>query len=263
VLSAAVEVLALLKRLKSQCEVLALCASKLSKSRRKAKELVKARIETELRELAMAGATIDIEFQPTTKPIPAADVGLFGAEAIDLWTTIAEVLSGISETGAERAQFLLSSNQGEALLPLHKIASGGEVSRIMLALKRALAAGADTCILVFDEIDTGISGRVADVVGRKMQELSESFQVICISHLAQVAAYADSHFFVHKYGKDQRTESTISRLKAKESEEEIARLLSGDEVTASSLANARALIKKARGRGGERAPEKAALAQGT
>jgi DNA repair protein RecN (Recombination protein N) len=138
-------------------------------------------------------------------------------------------------------------------LPLHKIASGGEVSRIMLALKRGLAAGADTCILVFDEIDTGISGRVADVVGRKMQELASDFQVICISHLAQVAAFADTHFLVHKFGKDQRTESTISQLSPKESEEEIARLLSGDELTTSSLANAKALVKKARGRASERA----------
>ena len=131
---------------------------------------------------------------------------------------------------------------------MEKIASGGEVSRVMLALKKALAAGADTCILVFDEIDTGISGRVADVVGRKMQELSDSFQVICISHLAQVAAFADTHFLVHKFGRDQRTESTISQLTTKSSEEEIARLLSGEEVTTSSLANARALVKKAKRR---------------
>ena len=100
--------------------------------------------------------------------------------------------------------------------------------------------------MVFDEIDAGISGRVADVVGRKMQELATDFQVICISHLAQVAAYGDAHFFVHKLSKDQRTESTITKLSLKASEEEIARLLSGAEVTASSLANARGLLKKAR-----------------
>ena len=137
------------------------------------------------------------------------------------------------------------------MLPLHKIASGGEISRVMLALKKALAVGADTCILVFDEIDAGISGRVADVVGRKMQELAAEFQVICISHLAQVAAHGDAHFFVHKFSKDQRTESTITRLSARASEEEIARLLSGAEVTASSLANARGLLKKARQRPGQ------------
>jgi DNA repair protein RecN (Recombination protein N) len=247
--SAAADVNALLRGLRDQTDHLTALAARLTKARRKAKDSVRARIETELKELAMPGATIDIEFQPSARPIGAVDVALFGAEAAAVWANVAETMSSLTENGAERAQFLLSSNQGEGLLPLHKVASGGEVSRIMLALKKGLAAGADTCILVFDEIDSGISGRVADVVGRKMQELADSFQVICISHLAQVAAYADTHFLVHKYGKDQRTESTISKLKSRESEEEIARLLSGQEVTPSSLANARQLIRKARAQG--------------
>lgn len=246
--SASVEVNARLKLLSERVVGLKALGDKLSKARHKAKEVVKHRIESELHELAMPGASIDIEFTEQARLLPAFDVGLFGPDAEALWGEIADALSGLGDQGAERAQFLLSPNPGEALLPLQKIASGGEISRVMLALKKALAAGADTCILVFDEIDTGISGRVADVVGRKMQELAGDFQVICISHLAQVAAFADTHFLVHKFGKDKRTESTITQLSVKESEEEIARLLSGDELTSSSLANAKALMKKARGR---------------
>jgi DNA repair protein RecN (Recombination protein N) len=252
--SAAAEVNARLKLLGERVIGLRNLAAKLSKARHKAKEVVKHRIEAELHELAMPGASIDIDFTEQARILPVFDVGLFGPEAEALWAEVADTLSGLGEHGAEKAQFLLSPNPGEALLPLQKIASGGEISRVMLALKKALAAGADTCILVFDEIDTGISGRVADVVGRKMQELAGDFQVICISHLAQVAAFADTHFLVHKFGKDKRTESTISELSTKESEEEIARLLSGDELTTSSLANAKALVKKARGRA---VPEKA------
>jgi DNA repair protein RecN (Recombination protein N) len=244
--SAAGEIAALLEELGATVDELRAAAAKLTKARLKAKAVAKGRVEAELHDLAMPGATIDIEFAPINRPVTAHDLAVFGDEAVTRWAGIAEALSTLGDSGAERAQFLLSANPGEPLLPIQKFASGGEISRIMLAIKKALAAGADTCILVFDEIDTGISGRVADTVGRKMQELGSVFQVICISHLAQVAAYAETHFLVHKFGKEQRTESTISRLSTRESEEEVARLLSGQEVTTSSLANARALIKKAR-----------------
>jgi DNA repair protein RecN (Recombination protein N) len=244
--SAAAEVGARLKQLKVGVVGLAAAAAQLSEARRQAQGIVKMRIEKEMHELAMPGATMEVELIPLRRTISDFGFAVFGAEAAEAWAEIADILTGLGEQGAEKAQFMLAANEGEAMLPLHKIASGGEISRVMLALKKALAVGADTCILVFDEIDAGISGRVADVVGRKMQELATDFQVICISHLAQVAAYGDAHFFVHKLSKDQRTESTITKLSLKASEEEIARLLSGAEVTASSLANARGLLKKAR-----------------
>jgi DNA repair protein RecN (Recombination protein N) len=148
----------------------------------------------------------------------------------------------------ERGQFLLAANKGEPLHPLQKIASGGEISRVILALKRSLAAGADSCLLVFDEIDTGISGRIADVVGQKIQELATRFQVICISHLAQVTAFADAHFLVRKHGSEDRIESQIIALDKKASEREIARLISGAEVTQASLNHAKQLLKKAKKR---------------
>ena len=247
--SASADVMARVRALEAKTSELQSLSEKLTKARLKAKDIVKKRIESELHELAMIGATIDIEFTPVQRTLDLFEVALFGSEVSQVWGKIAEVWTCLGEHGAERAQFLLAANAGEAMLPLHKIASGGEVSRIMLALKKGLAAGADTCILVFDEIDSGISGRVADVVGRKMQELSSAFQVICISHLAQVAAYADLHFLVHKFGKDNRTESTIVKLGETERQEEVARLLSGEEVTASSLANARQLIERAHGKG--------------
>lgn len=244
--SAASDVTKLLGELERSLVRVTELAAQLTHARRGAKSLVKKRIESELHDLAMPGARIDVEFEAVERSLASADLSLFGEEADAMWGRLAVALSSLSEHGAEKAKLLLAANPGEPLLPLQKIASGGEISRIMLALKRALAAGADTCILVFDEIDTGISGRVAAVVGRKMQELSKAFQVICISHLAQVAAYADSHFLVHKLSREKRTESTISKLSSRASEEELARLLSGDEVTQSSLANARALVKKAR-----------------
>ena len=141
---------------------------------------------------------------------------------------------------------MLAANPGEPVLPLLRVASGGELSRIMLALKKALVADADTCVLVFDEIDTGISGRVADVVGKKMKSLASQFQVICISHLPQVAVYADTHFLVHKKSKTDRTQSTLRKLTSAESTAEIARLLSGSEVSKAGLMNAKALMDKAK-----------------
>jgi len=219
---------------------------KLSEARRKAADEVVRKIETELRELAMPGATLAVEFQPLSRSSADFGVDVFGAAQAEAWGSVSARLSGFSAEGSESAHFLLAANKGEPAMPLERIASGGEVSRIMLALKKALSAGADTCILVFDEIDTGISGRVADIVGRKLAELAHGFQVICISHLPQVAAYADSHFRVVKKSKGSRTESTIERLSARESTEEIARLLSGTEVTPSSIANAKQLVSRAR-----------------
>lgn len=221
--------------------------SALSAARKKAAQKVCKAVGKELAELAMKDASLAVEFMTGTSAGVDVELKALGESLARRWEMeIAPRLAGVSSTGLEKAQFLLSANAGEPPLPLHKVASGGEVSRIMLALKKALTVGADTCILVFDEIDTGISGRVADIVGRKLAELSRGFQVICISHLPQVAAHADTHFLVHKFGSSNRTESTITRLDGESSRTEIARLLSGDELTDSSLAHAATLLKKAR-----------------
>ena len=214
----------------------------LSNARRQVAKETKAQVEAELRELAMPGSKFEIEFAPVKRAVDNLDFTRVAAPLGKQWESIRETMESLGES----CRFLLAANPGEPTLPITRIASGGELSRIMLALKKALVADAETCVLVFDEIDSGISGRVADVVGRKMQELAKDFQVLCISHLPQVAVYADTHFQVKKIGRAERTESTIVRLSPEQSAKEIARLLSGAEVSASSLKNAEALIAKAR-----------------
>lgn len=228
--------------LAEKSEAWAKAFGELSVARRKVAKQTKESVESELQELAMPGSVFEIEFAPAARAIDALDFAPLGGHLVDRWFRVKSVL----EATAETCRFLLAPNPGEPMMPLAKVASGGELSRIMLALKKALVADAETCVLVFDEIDTGISGRVADVVGRKMQELAKEFQVICISHLPQVAVYADTHFQVKKMGNKERTESTIVQLTPEQSAREIARLLSGAQVSDSSLKNAQALIAKAK-----------------
>lgn len=249
---------ALLHQLVELATRLSAASKRLSEARLSAARVIKRKVESELQELAMPGAKLDVRFVPVTRALPALDLSILGEELLPLWDKARALLAEIGEWGAERGEFLLASNPGEPALPLARVASGGEMSRIMLALKKALVADAETCVLVFDEIDAGISGRVADVVGRKMQELASGFQVLCISHLPQVAVYADAHFLVHKAGRGTRTESTIVRLTADESAREIARLLSGAEVTPTSLAHAKSLIERARAGVEGNAPDRAA-----
>lgn len=223
-------------------------AKKLSSARKDAAGRIRAAVEGELEELVMKGAEFGVQFEPTVRALPALDLSTFSPEANEAWREAMELLTSMGDRGAEQGKFLLSANPGEPMLPLARIASGGEMSRILLALKKALVADAETCVLVFDEIDTGISGRVADVVGRKLRELSSGFQVLCISHLPQVAVYADTHMLVKKVKKGDRTESQIVPLSDEESAKEIARLLSGAQVDQTSLAQAKNLKEKARGK---------------
>lgn len=236
----------LLVKLAGEAAQLLKAAQELSRARLKAAKAIKQTVESELHQLAMPGSIFEVQFGPAKRHLPELDLTAFGEKAKTQWAEVQNSLGSVLESGAEKAQFLLASNPGEPIMPLARIASGGELSRIMLAFKRALAADADTCVLVFDEIDTGISGRVADVVGQKMQSLASRFQVLCISHLPQVAVYADTHFLVKKREKGERTETSIVKLSNEESAKEIARLLSGAEVSTPSLANAKSLIEKAR-----------------
>lgn len=232
-------------------------SSILTSARRAAVERICESVERELTDLAMPAAKFSVLLEPVLKSIPSLDLDVFGG---DVQASCREVLadwSSLSEHGAERAEFYLASNAGEPSLPLAKVASGGEISRIMLALKKALVVGADTCVLVFDEIDTGISGRIADVVGQKIAELSHLCQIICISHLPQVAAYAKAHYVVEKKVKDQRTESNIRALSASEHLDEMARLLSGNKVTLASRSHAESLVSEAQSKLKERPSETA------
>ena len=149
----------------------------------------------------------------------------------------------IGRSGADEVCFLISTNPGEALKPLAEVASGGELSRIMLGLKSVLARNAETETLIFDEIDTGISGVTAQKVGARLKEIAESCQVICISHLAQIVSLADTHFLIHKDAMGDVTSTHISVLNEEESILELGRLLFGDRITEAGLATARELKK--------------------
>jgi DNA repair protein RecN (Recombination protein N) len=151
-----------------------------------------------------------------------------------------------SSRGYDDVEFMISTNPGEALRPLEKIASGGELSRIMLALKTVVADKDDISTLIFDEIDAGISGKTAWKVSRKLGELAKDHQIICITHLPQIAAMADTHFMIEKGLDEGRTVTGIFALDEEASTGELARLLGGEKLTEATLQNAREMRKEAR-----------------
>jgi DNA repair protein RecN (Recombination protein N) len=197
-------------------------AAALSGARKTAAEKLAKKVETELDSLALESAVFRIEVKEAN------------------WT----------ENGADRVEFLISANAGEEPRPLDKVASGGELSRIALALKTSLGhtgsharGNAVQRTLVFDEIDTGIGGGVAEAVGRRLKKLSSSNQVLCVTHLAQVAGFADHHYSVEKREVKGRTVAEVEELTAEARTREIGRMLSGQTVTPEALKHAEQLIR--------------------
>lgn len=193
----------------------------LSQARREAAGALQARVQEELRQLDMPKVQFQTEFTPK------------GGEA------------GMDETGLDEVQFLMSANLGEALRPIQKVASGGELARIMLALKNVLAEGDQIGTLVFDEVDTGVSGRAAQKVAEKMAQVARGKQVLCVTHLPQIAAMADTHFSVQKGERDGRTYTRLERLDRSQRREELARLIGGASITPSLLESAEELLRQA------------------
>lgn len=150
----------------------------------------------------------------------------------------------VTVNGIDTIEILISVNKGEDLKPLGKVASGGELSRIMLAIKSVLADSDDTPTMIFDEIDTGISGRAAQKTGQKLSEISKKRQVLCVTHLAQIAALSDNHLLIEKKSDKTRTYTTVHSLDYGEKVAEIARIISGDSSDESSIKNAIELINK-------------------
>ena len=150
------------------------------------------------------------------------------------------------ETGVDRMEFYISTNPGEPPKPIGKIASGGELSRIMLSLKNVIAEGDRVGTLIFDEVDTGVSGRAAQKIGRKLKQASSGRQIICVTHLAQVAAFADTHLLIAKTVQDGRTFTTVQALPQEERVRELARIMGGESITPTVLASARELILQAK-----------------
>ena len=194
-------------------------AAELTQARRTAGEKLAKKVEMELDSLAMENAVLRIEVRE----------------------------AAASETGADRVEFLISANPGEELRPLDRVASGGELSRVALALKTSVGKAARTGsvqrTLVFDEIDAGIGGAVAESVGRRLKKLSGANQVLCVTHLAQVAGFADHHYFVEKREVKGRTVAEVEELSGSARTREIGRMLSGQRVTAEALKHAEQLIR--------------------
>jgi DNA repair protein RecN (Recombination protein N) len=179
--------------------------------------------------------------------------------------------------GIDSAEFFVSPNPGEDLRPLARIVSGGELSRIMLALKTLTATsrhgfsyaadrppGASAPGLIFDEVDAGIGGRVADVVARKLRALGSAFQVLCITHLPQIAAHADTHFEIEKRVDGGRTHTTVRRLDERGRVDELARMLGGEAITDGLRRSAREmLVERTRDARGESERAKAKVAKNT
>ena len=198
-------------------------AKTLSEKRSKISREIVKRISTELSQLGMGGLTFLIRlFQDP------------GMDTTDGYRATSK--------GVDRVEFLIS-NPGEDRRPLAKIASGGELSRVMLSLKTILAGVDDTPTLIFDEVDAGIGGKTADSVGRKLKLISKDRQVLCITHLPQIASIADSHFLVEKKIKDGRTIAKVRILDRKERIEEIARMLGGKTITGTSMKYAEEMVK--------------------
>lgn len=193
-------------------------ARALSKRRREAAETFGRKLQTLLADLAMGRTQFQVQFEP--EPPEQA------------WT----------ERGLDVAECFLSANIGEDMRPLAKIASGGELSRVMLAIRTLAAAETPGRTLIFDEIDAGIGGRVADVVGKNLRRLGSAFQVLCITHLPQIAAAGQAHFRITKTVERGRTRTKVVKLTPEERVDEVARMIGGEEPTAASRAAARELL---------------------
>ncbi|QBO36757.1 DNA repair protein RecN [Periweissella cryptocerci] len=194
---------------------------KLSQVRQTQGEKLAGAIHEQLKDLYMDKAVFSVYFKPTTNFFP---------------------------TGIDDVEFYIQTNPGEDAKPLAKIASGGELSRMMLAMKTIFAQSQGITAIIFDEVDTGVSGRVAQAIAEKIADIASYSQVLTITHLPQVAAMADQHFFIEKKIIGKRTETSLTVLEDDQRAQEIARMLSGTEVTELALANAEELLKLARAR---------------
>jgi DNA repair protein RecN (Recombination protein N) len=219
-------------------------ARALSLERRQGAVQLGAAISQQLESLGMGGARVQVALRSMPEGAGAAGGGVAGGEAAGAEFSVDGVQ--LSADGLERAEFLIAPNRGEEARSLHRVASGGELSRAMLAIKCVLADLGPAGMYAFDEIDTGVGGAMAEIIGRKIRSVAQHRQVLCITHLPQIAVFADHHFKVEKFLRGERTLSRVRRLSSKEQREEIARMLGGVEITAKTRAAARELLQQAR-----------------
>ena len=210
------------KQLAELTQKLSICSKRLHIEREKAAQVLEKNITDELENLEMKNSEFKVNL-------------LYSEDDINF-----------TKNGLDCAEFLISSNIGEPLKPLSKIASGGEMSRIMLAIKTILANVDSIPTLIFDEIDTGISGKAAQKVGEKLSYISKNHQVLCVTHLSQLACMADNHLFIEKNSNGENTFTTVRSLDSKGRIEEIARIIGGSDITTLAIKHADELIKAAK-----------------
>ncbi|HON16675.1 MAG TPA: DNA repair protein RecN, partial [Spirochaetota bacterium] len=203
----------------------------LSEKRKAAAARLEELVMNELKDLGMAGAVFKISIKREVSP--DGDIENENNRYV------------LYPHGMDRVEFMLSANEGEDLRQLRKVASGGEMSRIMLAIKNVIQAADIVDTLIFDEVDAGISGKTAEIVGRKLKNLSKNRQVLLITHLPQIAAMSDTHFLVQKGKADGRVTTVVKQLPPKDKIREVARMLAGEEITELSIKHAEEMIEKA------------------
>ncbi|MBQ9940090.1 MAG: DNA repair protein RecN [Clostridia bacterium] len=206
----------------NQYEKVSKIASQLTEKRKKASAMMEAEIKEQFEFLDMSGVVFKVDFQKIHD----------------------DEFENLSSNGADRVEFLISTNAGEPLKPMAKIASGGELSRIMLAIKKVLALNDEIPTIIFDEIDTGISGKTSHKVGINLKKLSKDIQVFCVTHSAQVASLCHNHYKIEKHSDSERTQTNVFLLTEQQREKEIARILGGLNVTDAVIMNARELIEQ-------------------
>lgn len=217
------------RRLKMLIESYLTAAQELTLKRREQAQQFEAGLQQVLQRLGIRGATFKVQIEKVSEP--------------GSWARIDGQPYRAERTGLDRVVFEISTNAGEPLRPLAAIVSGGEVSRIMLGIKSLLAGRDQIPVIIFDEIDSGISGSVARIVGEELRSLARVHQVICITHLPQIASLADDHFYVKKVNVDGRVRTTVKRLDAEERVNAVAELLGGKTVTEVARQQARELIQ--------------------
>jgi DNA repair protein RecN (Recombination protein N) len=207
-------------------------AEKLSNERQRAAKKLKREMEKELRSLGMAETIFEVRFllQDDKADVPPFFIG--GRK--------------LTERGMDQLEFYFSPNPGEPVKQLAKIASGGELSRLMLALKSLVLSPGVVSTLLFDEVDSGVGGRVAEIVGKKLKQVASHHQVISVTHLPQIAALADAHFVVQKQVEKGRTFTNVARLTEKERVAEVARMLGGVKITEQTRRHAEEMVRGTR-----------------
>lgn len=214
-------------KLRQIAEDLLVEAKHLSECRKLAAAALTEAIHQELKGLYMEKTTFHVKFQALPDEEDTINIPFF-------------------KNGIDQAHFYISTNPGEPLKPLEKVASGGELSRMMLALKSIFSKHQGVTSIIFDEVDTGVSGRVAQAIAEKMDKIATDSQVLCISHLPQVAAMADHHMFIAKEIIEERTKTSVTMLSGEERTKEIARMISGVEITEATKTHAQEMLAQAK-----------------